>query len=77
MIALGPIKTNIGRNRPPDERRNEAWINSIPMRRRGEPHELEALALLLISDDSSFMTGGVFTVDGGASVLTQVRSDEL
>lgn len=77
VIAPGPIRTNIGRNRLPDERRNQAWIDSIPMRRRGEPRELEALALLLISDDSSFMTGGVFTIDGGASVLTQVRSDEL
>jgi NAD(P)-dependent dehydrogenase (short-subunit alcohol dehydrogenase family) len=32
----------------------------------GDPREIRGLALLLASPASSFMTGGVYPVDGGA-----------
>jgi len=43
----------------------QALIQRIPMQRTGQPHELDALLLLLASDRSSFMTGAVVPVDGG------------
>jgi len=41
----------------------------IPMRRLGEPDELVGPALLLASDESSFMTGQIVYVDGGLSAV--------
>ena len=35
------------------------------MRRPGEPEEIATSALFLASPKSSFVTGGVFRVDGG------------
>ena len=39
----------------------------IPMRRLGEPSELVGPAILLASDESSFMTGQIVYADGGLS----------
>lgn len=77
IIAPGPFNTNIGGTAPRPQAKTELWERGIPMGRWGNPKELEAVALMLVSEGSSFMTGGVFVVDGGASVLTQVRADEL
>jgi NAD(P)-dependent dehydrogenase (short-subunit alcohol dehydrogenase family) len=41
----------------------------IPMRRLGEPNELIGPAILLASDESSFMTGQIVYVDGGLSAV--------
>jgi NAD(P)-dependent dehydrogenase (short-subunit alcohol dehydrogenase family) len=40
-------------------------VKRIPMRRVGEPGELDGALMLLASDASSYMTGSVITVDGG------------
>ena len=40
-------------------------IRRIPMRRLGEPHELDGPLLLLATSASSWMTGSVLAVDGG------------
>ncbi len=40
-------------------------IKRIPMRRVGDPGELDGVVLLLASDASSYMTGSIITVDGG------------
>jgi NAD(P)-dependent dehydrogenase (short-subunit alcohol dehydrogenase family) len=36
-----------------------------PMARLGQPAEIASMILYLASDESSFATGGMFTVDGG------------
>lgn len=41
-------------------------IAKFPMKRLGEPHELDGPLLLLASSAGSFMTGTVIPVDGGA-----------
>ena len=44
----------------------------IPMRRFAAPSEIGGLCSYLASDDSSFMTGAVITLDGGTAVVDVV-----
>jgi 2-keto-3-deoxy-L-fuconate dehydrogenase len=46
----------------------QAFIARQPMGRLGTPQEIAQAALYLASDDSSFMTGQAFVVDGGWSI---------
>jgi len=55
-VAAGAIRTD---NR-------ERAAPSVPLRRRGEPDEVAAAVLFLLSDRSAYTTGHVLAVDGGA-----------
>jgi NAD(P)-dependent dehydrogenase (short-subunit alcohol dehydrogenase family) len=43
-------------------------LDATPMGRPGEPEEVANLALFLASNESSFITGAVITIDGGVTV---------
>ncbi|TAL05079.1 MAG: SDR family oxidoreductase [Porticoccaceae bacterium] len=43
----------------------EAMLKLVPMRRAGKPHEIAATVAFLLSDDSSYITGQTFHVNGG------------
>lgn len=48
-----------------DERTQKAIIGASPMRRLGKVEEVSAAIAWLCSDESSFMNGHAFTLDGG------------
>ena len=48
----------------------ELFDKQIPLRRVGEHSELANLAAYLMTDYSGFVTGSVFTIDGGESAWT-------
>ena len=65
-IAPGPFKTNLGGGGPMPPEAEARWNSVIPLGRMGDPAEIRGLALLLASPAGSFMTGGVYPIDGGA-----------
>ncbi|TCL60842.1 gluconate 5-dehydrogenase/2-deoxy-D-gluconate 3-dehydrogenase [Hydrogenispora ethanolica] len=49
-----------------DEERREKILNRMPLHRFGEPTDIGAMALFLVSDAARYITGQDFAVDGGA-----------
>jgi NAD(P)-dependent dehydrogenase (short-subunit alcohol dehydrogenase family) len=47
------------------EARLRELVSDCPLRRFGTPEEIAAVAVLLASDESSYMTGAELHVDGG------------
>jgi NAD(P)-dependent dehydrogenase (short-subunit alcohol dehydrogenase family) len=71
-IAPGPFHTNIGGEKGKDPAVEKTWSMTVPLGRMGNPEEIKGLVLLLASDASSFMTGAVYPVDGGALATSHI-----
>ncbi|MGN6726447.1 MAG: glucose 1-dehydrogenase, partial [Tepidisphaeraceae bacterium] len=67
-IAPGAIDTPINQKTLSDPEAKKNAISEIPWGRFGKPEEVAAVALFLASDDSAYVTGSTYYVDGG---LTQ------
>jgi NAD(P)-dependent dehydrogenase (short-subunit alcohol dehydrogenase family) len=50
---------------PDREARMREFVRDTPLRRFGKPQEVAALAVLLASDEATYMTGTELTIDGG------------
>ncbi|MGG4132263.1 glucose 1-dehydrogenase [Paenibacillus illinoisensis] len=69
-IAPGYMKTEL--TRPYFEENGDMvkkWVELTPMKRPGVPEELGGIAVYLASEASSFVTGSVFTIDGGYTAM--------
>ena len=67
--TFAPGATNVERNLADDPSYLSAWAPLIPLGRVAEPEEMVGPAVFLASDDSSFVTGQHFGVDGGWTVV--------
>jgi NAD(P)-dependent dehydrogenase (short-subunit alcohol dehydrogenase family) len=67
-ICPGPILTPLLADLFPNEEEKMRRLNRIPLGRFGLPEDIAYAALYLASDESSWMTGAEFVVDGGITV---------
>lgn len=63
VICPGFIDTNM--TKPKKELLISSYGDLIPLKRFGKPEEVACAARFLLSEDSSYITGQVLTVDGG------------
>ncbi len=65
VIAPGAIDTPMVQSAQMPKEALEGLLTSIPLRRMGKPEEVAAMAVFLASEESSYVTGATFYVDGG------------
>ncbi len=65
-IAPGFIETDMLDALPPEKK--EEYLKVIPMHRLGKAEEVASLVSMLASDEMSYMTGQILTLDGGLSL---------
>lgn len=72
-INPSPVETRMMRNIEEGlmpggaEEAKGVMASNIPLGRYGEPEDVAKLMLFLASDDSSFITGSVYAIDGGST----------
>jgi NAD(P)-dependent dehydrogenase (short-subunit alcohol dehydrogenase family) len=64
-LSPGPLKTELLMSFLDTEAKKQRRLVHVPMGRFGEAEEIAKAALYLASDDSSYVTGTEFLVDGG------------
>ncbi|MBO9122996.1 MULTISPECIES: SDR family oxidoreductase [unclassified Rhizobium] len=66
-LVPGPIETNFRSFLPNEARKGfeNFVVEQVPLGRVGTPDEAAAVALFLLSTDSSYVTGSQYAVDGG------------
>jgi len=67
-VSPGPIATEIMNKIGLDDNLEKQLVNSIPLARMGEAGEVANLITFLAGDESSYITGSNFLVDGGQSI---------
>ena len=72
-VNPSPVKTRMMRSieqgLSPDEPEQAVQVLTagIPMQRYAEPQDIANLMLFLASDESAFITGSVYSADGGSA----------
>lgn len=67
-ILPGPIDTPMLRNVFSSEKELEEYTKLNPMKSIGKPEDVASVAVFLASDEASYVTGGLYSVDGGESI---------
>jgi NAD(P)-dependent dehydrogenase (short-subunit alcohol dehydrogenase family) len=75
--TFAPGPTQVERNLRDDPDYDRSWGSMTPMQRTALPEEMVGTAVFLASDESSYMTGQVFYVDGGWTVQGRIPVDNL
>ncbi len=75
--TFAPGPTLVERNLSDDPDYNRTWGQVVPLGRAAEPEEMVGPAIFLASDESSFMTGQLFFVDGGWTVAGRLPEEYL
>ncbi len=65
-IAPGMIRTDMIAHHLENPKSKEAILQRIPLGRVAEPRDVALLVLFLASEASDYLTGQIFTIDGGA-----------
>ncbi len=66
-LVPGPVETNFRHFMPEESRQQfeDFVVSQVPLKRAGTAEEAAAVALFLLSDDASYVTGSQYAVDGG------------
>ncbi len=64
-LCPGPLRTKLLMDFLDTEEKRQRRLVHVPMGRFGEASEMAKAALFLASDESSYLTGSTFVVDGG------------
>jgi len=67
VILPGPIDTPLLRKAFSSQKKFNEYAKTNPMKRIGTPEEVANIVLFLASDEASYVTGGMYSVDGGES----------
>ena len=72
-ISPGAIRTDIwnvpGLTEEESKKHVEEIASTIPCKRFGEAEDIANVALFLVSDEASYVTGSIYAVDGGMGAL--------
>jgi|SRR5688572_21062142 len=77
-VCPGPIDTAWTHKEtgPMDAKMEKNLIAATPLARRGTPEEVANVYLFLASDEASYVTGALFSVDGGITIAKGPVGDE-
>lgn len=66
-LVPGPVETNFRHFMPEESRQQfeDFVVSQVPLGRAGTAEEAAAVALFLLSEEASFVTGSQYAVDGG------------
>ncbi len=78
-VAVGVIETESWRQawkgRPDAGRSFDELLRAHPLRRLGRPKDVARAVLFLLGSDSSFLTGSIVPLDGGARLVSGEHGD--
>lgn len=69
VVAPSLVDTPLSTRLLNNNKKREAMAERHPLKRVGTPEDIANIAVFLLSDDSSWMTGQIVGVDGGLSTL--------